>query len=499
MQRLAWILIVQVCGLAAAQAAQPLEVGSKRFTESYILGEIMTQAARTAGPAEHHEGLGNTAILVSALAEHSIDLYPEYLGTIELEILKHATPSGSLDEVNRDLAPLGLGAAIPFGFENTYALAVRSDLARTLQLRSITDLSAHPELRIGASHEFLGRSDGWAGLKERYGLPQTPIGLDHGLAYAALARGQVDIIDVYSTDARIATDHLVVLKDDRKYFPSYEALVLYRLDLPQRLPEAWSALQALQGRINTGQMIAMNAAAEIEHRPFAAIAADFLSGRAEGRGSARAGLWTIVFGGDFWKLTREHVILVILSVSAALALGIPLGTLAAHAPAIRSPIMLGVGVLQTIPALALLAFLIPVLGQIGTLPALVALFIYALLPIVRNTCVGLLEVPHGLREAGRALGLSARQRLTAIEVPLAGRVILAGLKTATVISVGTATIAAFIGAGGYGQRITVGLALNDNRMLLAGAIPAALLALVVELLFDGCDRALARRVKRSSN
>jgi osmoprotectant transport system permease protein len=151
------------------------------------------------------------------------------------------------------------------------------------------------------------------------------------------------------------------------------------------------------------------------------------------------------------------------------------------------------GTLQTVPSLALLAILIPLMGRIGTVPALVALCAYALLPIVRNTCTGLLQVPSGLRNAALALGLTRRQALLKVELPLAAPVILAGVKTAAVMSVGTATIAAFIGAGGFGERITTGLALNDNDMLLAGAIPAALLALLTQAGFELAERLLARR------
>ncbi len=144
------------------------------------------------------------------------------------------------------------------------------------------------------------------------------------------------------------------------------------------------------------------------------------------------------------------------------------------------------------PSLALLALLIPLMGRIGTAPALVALSVYALLPVVRNTCVGLLQVPPGLRLAALALGLRPRDRLLRIELPLALPVILAGIKTAAVMSVGTATIAAFIGAGGYGERITIGLALNDNDMLLAGALPAAALALLTQALFELLERLASR-------
>jgi osmoprotectant transport system permease protein len=200
-----------------------------------------------------------------------------------------------------------------------------------------------------------------------------------------------------------------------------------------------------------------------------------------------------LFDGNLGKLTRQHVLLVLASVALASLIGIPLGVVAAFAPRLRHGVMAVVGVLQTVPSLALFAMLIPLLGSIGTTPALIALFLYALLPIVRNTCTGMQQVPEGLRMAAMALGLERGDRLLHIELPLSMPVILAGVKTAAVMSVGTATIAAFIGAGGYGERIATGLALNDNDMLLAGAIPAAVLALVTQLLFEFAERVFQRR------
>lgn len=478
-------LIVSLFLPRAGHADDVLRVGSKRFTESYILGEIIRETAAPHAKTEHRQGLGNTAIVFEALKAGSIDVYPEYLGTIDLEILGHKHPT-SLEQINRELAPLGLGVAVKLGFNNTYALAMRGGDS---SVTSIGDLATHPELRIGLSHEFLGRADGWPGLAQRYRLPQQPIGLDHGIAYEALANKQVDVIDIYSTDAKISRYGLRVLKDDAQYFPRYDAVLLYRLDVPRRFPAAWRALQSLKGRIAEQDMIAMNADAELRHESFGAIARNFLAGR-KGTAAQAGGLKEKLFDGNLMRLTRQHLLLVLLSVAAAAVAGIPLGVLAASVPRLKQTVMAIVGVLQTVPSLALLAMLIPLLGTIGTVPALVALFLYALLPVVRNTTTGLDQVPSGLRMAALALGLSARDRLLHIELPLALPVILAGIKTAAVMSVGTATIAAFIGAGGYGERIATGLALNDNDMLLAGAIPAAALALLTQLLFELVERRL---------
>jgi osmoprotectant transport system permease protein len=485
------LAFLRMAPVLAADAV--LHVGSKRFTESYILGEILTQTAARTGPADHRAGLGNTAIVLAALRSGAIDVYPEYLGTIDQEILKNPQPT-SLDAVRAALRPLGLGVAVPLGFANGYALAVRGDEDKAV--RTLSALAGQPALRFGLSHEFLGRADGWPGLARRYGLAQTPRGLDHGIAYEALARHQVDVIDIYSTDARIRQYGLRVLDDDRGYFPRYDAVLLYRLDLPQRLPRAWQALQGLQDSIGADDMIAMNARAELQGQGFAEIARAWLGRKADG-GAARAvvapaGLFDKTFGNGFWTLARQHLLLVLMALLGGCAAGIPLGVLAALVPRLRQAVLGIAGMLQTVPSLALLAVLIPLLGRIGTVPALVALCAYALLPIVRNTCAGLLQVPSSLRTAALALGLSRAQSLRAVELPLAAPVILAGVKTAAVMSVGTATIAAFIGAGGFGERITTGLALNDNDMMLAGAIPAALLALLTQAGFELAERLLAR-------
>lgn len=469
-----------------AIADDVLRVGSKRFTESYVLSEVIAQTAAPHARVEQRQGLGNTAIVFEALKSGSIDIYAEYLGTIDLEILRHAAPT-SLEQINRELAPSGIGAAVRLGFNNTYSLAMRT--GDDVGLRNISGLAKAPGLRLGLSHEFLGRADGWPGLASRYRLPQKPSGLDHGIAYEALAARQVDVIDIYSTDAKIRQYGLRVLADDAGYFPRYDVLLLYRLDVERRFPAAWQALRRLEGRISEADMIAMNAAAELEGKSFAEAAKNFLS-PAAGKAAPRPGLWRKLFDDSLWRLTREHILLVLASVAAAATIGIPLGVLAAYRRRLRQTVMALVGVLQTVPALALFAMLIPLLGAIGTLPALIALFLYALLPIVRNTAAGIEQVPHGLQEAALALGLTPRDRLLHIDLPLAAPVILAGLKTAAVMSVGTATIAAFIGAGGYGERIATGLALNDNDMLLAGAIPAAVLALLTQWLFELLEKRL---------
>jgi osmoprotectant transport system permease protein len=497
--RLAFLLLAVLTTLAQAQS---VNVGSKRFTESYILGEILTQTVNAAGEAKaaHQQGLGNTAIVFSALKNGAIDLYPEYTGTLAFELLGLKEALG-VEALRRTLADQGLGVAIPLGFSNTYALAISEKRGNELSIARISDLLRHPGLALGLSQEFLNRKDGWPAVKGAYALPHAPRGLDHGLAYEALAAGQVDVIDVYTTDAKIPRYKVRVLADDLRFFPPYDAVVLYRLDFPKRFPRSWAAIEALENRITPERMADLNARSELDGQRFSEVAAGFLGAPSQATPAARdqnaqapqRSFTSVLFGPDLVRLTLQHLGLVLASLVPAIGAGVPLGIWAARSRRAAPVIMAVVGVMQTVPALALLAFLITLMGRIGSGPAIVALFLYALLPIVRNTASGIADLPVSLRESALALGLPPGARLRRVELPLASRSIVAGIKTSAVIGVGTATIAAFIGAGGFGERIVSGLAVNDTRMLLAGAIPAAVLALAAQWLFDALERWLIPR------
>ena len=469
-----------LAGVSCRSTPGEVRVGSKKFTESVVLGEIAARTIRGADvPAVHRAQLGGTQILWHALLAGEIDLYPEYTGTIREDILRGA-PAGATDDALRArLAAQGVGMTGSLGFDDSYALGMhRTDAAR-LKVTRISDLRDQPGLRLGLSEEFLHRDDGWPNLKSRYGLPQTAVrSLDHDLAYRALAAGGIDVMDLYTTDAEIPYYDLTVLEDDLGYFPPYRAVFLYRLDLPERLPAALPALRALEGRITAREMQRLNARVKMKRVPERVVAADYLAASlgietvaaAEGRGRRVA------------RSVVEHLALVAASLGAAILVAIPLGIAAARRRRLGAAILAVAGVVQTIPTLALLVFMIPLLG-IGTLPAVAALFLYSVLPIVRNTVSGLTGIPTALLESADVLGLAPAARLWKVELPLASPSILAGVQTSAVINVGTATLGALIGAGGLGQPILTGIRLDDLSLILEGAIPAALLALAVQALF----------------
>jgi len=480
----ALLLFSTLSGLLLAAPGQTLRIGSKKFTESVILGEVITQFLQSnAVAAEHKDQLGGTRLLWNALVQGELDIYPDYTGTIIYEILQSQKIETEA-ELKNALKVQGIIMAEPLGFNNTYALGVSPSTAEKFELTTISDLRKHPGLRFGFTNEFMDRGDGWPSLRDQYRLPQTAVrGLDHDLAYKGLKSESIDLIDLYSTDAEIAYYHLSILEDDLKHFPEYRAVLLFRADLRERVPNIEGLIEQLSGSISESQMIQMNSAVKIDGRSEAEVAQAFLQAQFQLDTEIHVSSRT----GRILAATKEHLFLVILSLSAAILVAIPLGIWGSRNATTGQFILSIVGVIQTIPSLALLVFMIPLLG-IGGPPALVALFLYSLLPIVRNTLSGLTSLPLDIRESALALGLPASARLRLIELPLAFRSILAGIKTSAVINVGTATLGALIGAGGYGQPILTGIRLDDTGLILEGAIPAAGLALLVQWGFDFIER-----------
>nr|WP_303652460.1 glycine betaine ABC transporter substrate-binding protein [Paludisphaera mucosa] len=489
------LLIVGVTPLP--RAGVRVRLGSKKFTESVILGEMLRILLEHSGvKVAHVREIGGTRLLFDALVAGEIDAYPEYTGTILKEIFvgKAVADDRSMREL---LRKQGVGVAESLGFSNTYALALTRRRAAELGISRVSDLRRLPELRIALTHEFLDRSDGWPALKRAYDLQQDQVvGVDHDLAYRQLLAGEIDLIDVYSTDAMIRRSDLFLLADDRSFFPRYDALWLYRLDSAARDPQLVAAIERLAGTISESAMQKLNDDVEARRATEEQAASEFLATRfgirVEAQAQSRAGMIA--------DHLVEHLDLVRRSLLPAIVVGVALGVFCQRFPRAGKAVLAVVGLLQTIPSLALLVLLMPVIWALGyrsigegSATAVTALFCYCLLPIVRNTYTGLEGIPRGTIESATVLGLGRVPRLVDIELPMAMPTILAGIRTSAVQNVGFATLGAIIGAGGLGQPILRGIRLNDTSLIAAGAIPAALLALLLQFAVDAMEWVLTPR------
>ena len=507
--------------LAACVAAQevddarPVVVASKPFAESYLLAEMFALLLEEEGlRVDRRTGL-STELAFQAVRTGAVDVYPEYTGT-GLIVLLGEEPSGSPQDVYRRVATAFAERwdahwLPPLGFENTYAIAVRRETAEALGLHTLSDLAtAAPGLVGGFSPDFIGREDGLPGLSAAYGLDfRGTRSLLQAVKYQALVAREVDVIDGYSTDGAIARYDVVVLEDDRDFFPPYDAAPLVGARLARSSPRALLALVRLSGRIPVERMRAWNERVEVGREPAGTVARDALAelgvrvgaSAASGEETPRAGpdlaspprqgllRYLAARQGLLLRLTGRHLLLAAGSLMAAVLLAVPLGLALERWRGSAEAVIRAVGLLQTVPSIALLAFMIPLLG-IGLVPALTALFLYSLFPILRNTFTGVRDADPVAVDAARSLGMTARQILWHVRLPLAAPVIMAGIRTAAVINIGTATLAAFIGAGGLGDPIVSGLALSDTQMILSGAIPAALLAVVVDASLGLLERAV---------
>ncbi|XOV87343.1 MAG: glycine betaine ABC transporter substrate-binding protein [Pseudomonadota bacterium] len=480
-----FLLLFAFCfPLAVGAAERPITVASKNFNESYLLAEIMSQLLEIEGFAvERRYGLGGTLVCYEALVSGEIDVYAEYTGTLGQAILKIDDPAPSVERLNSLLVDQDLLVLDSLGFNNTYAMAIKAGLARDLGIARVSDL-VDQSLRFAFSLEFLNREDGWPGLKRTYGFSVDPIGIEHGLAYQAIDEGKIDITDAYSTDGDLERYQLTTLVDDRNYFPQYFAVPFVRADMPV---DAREVLGRLAGRITDDRMRELNGRIVVEGQTFAEVAQSFL--REEGFGTS------VIDDNIFWQNllgnTATHLKLTGIALALGILFGVPIGVLVYRSRSVSRVMVYIAGLMQTIPSIALLALMIPLFG-IGTLPAIVALFLYSILPILRNTITALISIDPLLKRIAEAIGLTRWQQLWYVLIPMALPNMLAGIKTAAIISIGTATLAAFIGAGGLGEPIVTGLALNDSNLILQGAIPAAILAILVELLFELLERVLVK-------
>ena len=498
---------------------RPIVVASKAFAESYLLAEVFAQVLEADGHAvDRRPGLGTTEILMQAIVGGDVDVYPEYTGTGLAAVLGETATGGSVQVFNRVSEEFerrwGLHWLPPLGFENTYAMAMRREAADSLGIRTLSGLAAiAPGLAGGFSPDFIGRADGLDGLAATYGIDfRETRSLLQAVKYQALEEHEVDVIDAYSTDGAISRYDLAVLADDLGFFPPYDAAALLGRTFREERPEAVLVLNRLSGRIGVDAVRRANERIEVDGMPIAEAAAALLAeiglgtgspgpeldaGGTGSRGEGAPVLLTLPRymwdnRGELGRQVTRHLLLVLASLGAAILVALPAGVVLERRRVLAGSALRVAGVLQTIPSIALLAFMIPVLG-IGVAPAVAALFLYSLLPILRNTYTGIIEAAPEAVGAGRALGMTEWQLLHRIRLPLAAPVIMAGVRTAAVINVGTATLAAFIGAGGLGDPIVAGLSLTDPVMILSGAVPAAGLALVVDWGLAGAETVIAPR------
>jgi len=495
-----------------AWASDTIVVGSKNFMESRLLAEMFAQLieARTKLTVTRRLGLAGTQVCFEALKTGGIDLYPEYTGTGLVTILGEAPmnePTAVLNRVRTQfLEKWNLWWIAPLGFDNSYALALRRDRAQALGLRTISDLSRiAPTLKAGFGYEFIKRPDGLPGLQQQYGLQfKEVVGMQQTLKYQATANGDVDLLDVYTTDGRLSVYDFLVLEDDRHFFPPYDATALVRGETLERHPELASVLSLLTNALTPERMRSWNLLVQEQGQPVTLVAREMLQDlhlltdsqplptSSQHRDSQSLFVYMWNMRATLALRTVEHLGLAGLGLLLGIALAIPLGLILERWRKGAETMIRIIGMSQTIPSIALLAFMIPLFG-VGTFPAIMALWIYSLFPILRNTYSGLRDAAPNVVETGRALGMTEWQILRSVRLPLAAPTIMAGIRTSAIWTLGTATLAAFIGAGGLGVPIVAGLQLADVNLILSGALPATILALAVDALLAWVEHGIKPR------
>ena len=516
LQRTAWVAVLSllslsIASLASAQetdtdAPATIQLAGKAFTESNVLMELMAQMieAHTELTVERTPSINGSQLTAAALLADEIDIYAEYTGTAWYNQMARTDPCSPLHCFSEmaQYAEQHWGARVmsPFGFNNTYAIAVRRPLAEERNLRTISDLKRLGDgLRIALSHEFLARPDGWPGLAETYGLEHVgTVGVEHAIVYDALLSGTLDVVEVYSTDGKLDNPEIVLLKDDLNYFPPYHAVPVVRTEIYNDYPEVVRALELLAWSLSDLEMSRLNRLTEESGGDFSGVASTFLRARGligETDGDLSTGPSSLSFKIDASLIARQawrHLLLTLMAVLLACAFALPVAMLLVFHPRHAGWVIGTTSTFQTIPGLALLAILVatPAMG-LGMVTAITAIWVYALLPILRNAYVGLTEVDLQLLDVATALGMTPGQVLRFIRIPLAVPTIMAGVRTATVISVGVTTLAAFVGAGGLGELILTGLQLTNRTLILSGALPAALMALIIDRILAGAQTWLA--------
>lgn len=477
--------------------SKDITVGSKAFTESMILSEMIAVLLEEKYDLQVSRklNLGGTNVVFNAITNGNIDIYPEYTGTAYLSILKQNKRLSALETYDfvqeRFSKNYNIMWSKPLGFNNTYTLAMRSDDSKfknVSQISEIADLT--PTLTLASPHEFLERNDGFPNFSKFYQLKfqdDKIKAMNSGLTYSALLNNKVDLIVSYSTDGRIKAYDLKTLEDDKKFFPVYEAAFLIRKETLTNYPQVKEAFGLLEGSLSEKEMIKLNDISDrlkVSPKVIARnwlISQGFIDGELDLQKNKPQSFFQFLKSKKNYllKITKEHLLLSFGSLFIAILFSVPFGILISKNATLKNVSFPVINTVQTIPSLALLGFLIPLLG-IGVVPAIVALVLYSILPIVRNTYTGISRVDKQYIEVSKGVGLTSWQILFYVEIPLALPTIIAGIRTSVVIVIGTATLSALIGAGGLGDPIFRGVSTLNHQLILLGAIPSALLAIFAD-------------------
>lgn len=486
-----------------SSADKRVAIGSKIFTENILLAEMISLILEKnyGFTVDRKFKMGGTQILFNALRQNHIGIYPEYTGTAYMLFFKWDEDTNKPEVVYHRVKEhfakhLQLSWSKPLGFENTYILVVRKKDKRFKNISLTSEINMlSPFLKIGMEHEFLEREDGFDNFSKKYNLnfkQKNILSMNEGLMYSALRNKKVDLIVGYSTAGQIRKFKLKTLEDDKNFFPVYSAAYLVNDPTLKDFPEIQLAFKSLEGKISQEDMIRLNAQVDLLGYDISSTARNFLvsknilskSSKPALKKDYRTDSWVYFYLSRkdyFFRIFIEHLILVFFALVLALLVSFPIGLISVYNSRFEKITFTIINILQTVPSLALLALLIPIFG-IGFLPALVTLFVYSLLPMVRNIFEGIKNIDRNFIEVGAGLGLDFWQILRRIQIPLALPFILAGVRTSAVLVVGTAVLAALIGAGGLGDPIFRGIATLDTRLILMGAVPACLLALAIDQL-----------------
>lgn len=476
-----------------------ISIGGKIFTEQNILVDLISQLLENEGyKTQKYKNLGGPFVAFEALKKGDIDLYVEYSGTAYHTIYNQAVkaePKKAFQWLKDKFQKDGFDILEPLGFSNSYAIFIPQNFLPEIQtISALRSLS--PSLKMGITPEFNVRPDGYKNLTTAYNLKFKSLKvLDIGLLYEALNNGQIDLGMGYVTDGRNYAYKLRQIKDDKEFFPHYLAFILIRTDCLKKHPQLLGILNRLSHRISQEEMTLMNYKVDVLKEPSFKVAQDFLisknliSTKYLKRFSSSP-YYLIKNRSLLIEKTLEHIYISFFAFLFTLLIGLFLGIMCLYSKKAKTLIFIFTNFFQTVPSLALFGFLIPFLG-IGFLPSLVALVMYGLLPLVHNVYTGLNEIEPDIIDSCRAIGMTPFEILIFVRFPISLPTLGAGLRTSIVIIIGTTTIAAFIGAGGLGDLIFQGISALDYKLILLGAIPAALLALLADFILQLTLKALS--------